>query len=219
MSKETDSSNTVDAPDPERPAMTGAELIKEVGLIALLKEDWNTHFRQLTAPGLWAVMIYRFGVWSSLLPQPFKWLGIAIYVLAQRTIRNVCGIELERSVKVGRRLNLGHQHGIVIHRHATIGDDVLIRHGVTFGRGARWTHNEGPVIGNRVEFSPGVVVIGNVNIGDDVSVGPNCVVSQNVPAGRSLFVPPPRSLPKKETVASKDTDADAEASSKTGGKD
>lgn len=187
------------------PTKTGAELIKEIGLISLLKEDWNTHFRQITAPGLWAVVIYRFGVWASLLPRPIKWLGIAIYVLAQRTIRNVCGIELERSVSVGRRLNLGHQHGIVIHRHATIGDDVLIRHGVTFGRGASWTKNQGPVIGSRVEFSPGVVVIGNVNIGDDVSIGPNCVVSQNVPAGRSLFVPPPRSLPKKATVATTDT--------------
>lgn len=180
--------------------LVGVDLIRDAGLFAILKEDWNTHYRQISAPGFWALAIYRFGNWSSTLPRPFKWLGTIVYVIAQRTIRNLCGIELERSVKVGRRLLLGHQHGIVIHRHATIGDDVLIRHGVTFGRGVSWTHEEGPVIGDRVEFSPGAVVIGNVTIGDDVSVGPNCVITQNVPPGRSLFVPPPRSLPKKEFV-------------------
>ena len=34
---------------------------------------------------------------------------------------------------IGRRLRIAHQHGLVIHSAAVIGDDCLIRHGVTIG--------------------------------------------------------------------------------------
>ena len=37
---------------------------------------------------------------------------------------------------------------------------------------------------------------GNVVIGDDVSIGPNCTITTNVPSNRTLFVPPPRAMPK-----------------------
>ncbi|MEL6415965.1 MAG: hypothetical protein AAFQ15_13580, partial [Pseudomonadota bacterium] len=70
-------------------------------------------------------------------------------------------------------------------------------HNVTFGMGNDWTPGVGPVIGNRVEFSPGVVLVGNLTIGDDVSIGPNCTVTMNVPSSRTLFVPPPRTMPKQ----------------------
>ena len=42
----------------------------------------------------------------------------------------------------------------------------------------------------------GAVVMGHVRIGDNVQIGPHCVVTSDVPADRVLFVAAPRVLPK-----------------------
>ena len=189
------------APEP----LKGSDLIREMGLLKVLAEDFATHDKHISRPGLWAIWVYRWGTWAQTLrPRPLKWFMLFFYVIGQRFVRNVCGIEIERTIHIGRRFHIAHQSAIVIHKFARIGDDVIVRQNVTFGMGAAWDNDSWPTIGNRVEFSPGAVVIGKVTIGDDVSVGPNCVVSTDVPSGRTLFVPPPRSFPKdlsKQTEA------------------
>jgi serine O-acetyltransferase len=40
-----------------------------------------------------------------------------------------------------------------------------------------------PVVGDRVFLSAGCKLIGKITIGDDVAVGPNAVVTQDVPSG------------------------------------
>lgn len=176
--------------------LRGLELIRALGFWTLVAEDLRTHNGRLFSAGFAALFFNRYGTWADRFRfKPVRWPLMVPYALGQFLVQTVCGVELKRSVRVGRRLYLAHQHGIVIHQFAEIGDDVIIRHNVTFGIGSAWTWT-GPKIGNRTEFSPGVVVIGDVTIGDDVSVGPNCTVSTDVPSGRTLFVPPPRSLPK-----------------------
>ena len=49
-------------------------------------------------------------------------------------------------------------------------------------------------------FGVGAVVIGNINIGNNVQVGPNCVVMNDVPSDRVLFTPAPRTLPRQDNV-------------------
>jgi len=188
----------------------GSDLIRERGFWRVVREDFRAHRRMALAPGFHAIVVYRFGTWVDTIRfKPLYIIPNIIWHLAYRWIRNFYGIEMEKTVKAGRRLELGHQHCIVIHANATIGDDVLIRHNVTFGMGNEWIQGVGPVIGDRVEFSPGVVVVGNITIGDDVSVGPNCTVTTNVPSNRTLFVPPPRVMPKQGTPTNlaKNTDA------------
>ena len=63
-----------------------------------------------------------------------------------------------------------------------IGDDVVIRQGVTIG--LRTTGRRGaPVIGNRVDIGAGAKLLGNIRIGDDAVIGANAVVLCDVPAG------------------------------------
>ena len=78
-------------------------------------------------------------------------------------VRNVYGIQLSPQTQIGRRLRIVHQHGIVIHKSAVIGDDCLIRHGVTIGA-ARGPG--APRLGDRVEVGAGAVLVGNIRIGD-----------------------------------------------------
>ena len=176
----------------------GTDLVRQQGLFALLKEDFIRHGRSLDSPGLWALVIYRFGTWSRGVHIPgIRLLLRILYRLAHIFVRNFCGIELRDTIKIGRRLLIGHQSGIVIHECATIGDDCIIRQNVTFGAGTEWTPGKGPVIGDRVTFGVGTVVVGNVTIGSDVNIGPNCTISTDIPSNRTVFVPPPRVLPRE----------------------
>lgn len=203
-------------PPTEKPAspLVGKELIRKMGFWKVVREDFWTHhqdgfLKNLCLPGFQAVFVYRFGTWADTIGfRPLAAVVKGLYFFAYIFVRNLYGIEFRKTIQAGRRLLIAHQSGIVIHQLATIGDDVTIRQNVTFGMGTVWTPDQGPVIGSRVSFGPGVVVIGNVTIGDDVSIGPNCVVSSDVPANRALFVPPPRALPKADTVKdSSDTSA------------
>lgn len=191
----------VSTPETAGAALSGADLIREMGMRRLMAEDYRSHGRRLFSPGLHAVWVNRIGTWSvGVLPRFVRILPWYAYCLGFWFCRVVYGIEVAHTVKLGRRFVIGHQSAIVIHRFATFGNDCTVRQGVTLGISnmSHWREGEGPVIGNNVSFAVGAVVTGNVRIGDNVQIGPNCVVVSDVPADRVLFVPPPRVLPLKK---------------------
>jgi serine O-acetyltransferase len=126
------------------------------------------------------------------------WLSL-LYRLMFRYIRNHYGIELPETAIVGRRLLIGHQHGIVIHPNTEFGDDCIIVQNVTIGNAAVGRKNSGAKFGHRVEIGIGAVILGGVTIGDDVRIGPNAVVMSDVPAGASVFVEPPRMIQMRKS--------------------
>lgn len=114
--------------DTDKPIMTLRSLA------ALLQEDWTANDRSLFRPGFQAMAHYRFGVWREgirlgLLRMPFSLL----YRIGHVLIRNFQMIELHSSAVVGRRLRIAHQHGIVVHSMAVLGDECMIRQGVSIG--------------------------------------------------------------------------------------
>ena len=182
----------------QEPKLYGPELIRKHGFWKILKEDLRAQkqgYRVLLQPGFQAIAVYRFGTWIKLQARWLRLLMRIPYLVAFIFVRNVYGIEIKDTSLIGRRFRIGHQNGIVLHMWGTYGDDCTIRQNVTFGVGVEFEGGRGPVIGDRVQFGPGVVVIGNITIGDDVIVGPNCVVTSDVPAKRTLFVAPPRVFP------------------------
>ena len=158
--------------------------IPELGLWEQIKEDWIAHGRDCTLPGFRAVAVKRFGVWRmkiepKILRAPFS----ILYRMLYRKIRNSYGIELPYTVKLGRRVIFEHQHGIVIHGYCEIGDDCVIRQGVTIGNRYLERPFEAPKLGSRVNVGAGAKILGNVNIGDDVNIGANAVVLKDIPSG------------------------------------
>ena len=152
-------------------------------MLELLREDWNTYDKDLWRQGFWAMCVYRFGNWRyrvrpAWLRKPFS----LAYRLLRTAIQIVAGIELHCETRVGRRLLIEHFGGIIVSGDAVIGDDVVIRQGVTIG--LRTTGRRGaPVIGNRVDIGAGAKLLGNIRIGDDAVIGANAVVLCDVPAG------------------------------------
>jgi serine O-acetyltransferase len=101
---------------------------------------------------------------SKLLRAPLSLLYNSLY----RKVRNGYGIDLPYTVKLGRRVVIEHQNGIIIHGHSVIGDDSIIRQGVTLGNRYLDRPFDAPQLGIKVNIGAGAKILGNVAIGDGV---------------------------------------------------
>jgi serine O-acetyltransferase len=165
-----------------------------------IKEDWIAHGRDWTRPGFRAVAVYRFGVWRMnikpiLLRAPLSILYRALF----RKIRNTYGIELPYSAQLGRRVIIEHQSCIVIHGDCVLGDDCIIRQGVTLGNRYLDRPFDAPKLGKRVNVGAGAKIFGNVSIGDDASIGANAVVLCDVPAGATAVGIPAKIISSRKS--------------------
>ena len=162
---------------------------------SLVREDWHAHNRQWTRCGFRAMAVYRFGVWRmSVRPKLVRAPLSILYRFLFRHVRNVYGIELPSSCKVGRRLIIEHQHGIIVHGESEIGDDCLIRQGVTIGIRRVDRPFDAPVLGHRVDVGAGAKILGGIRIGNDAKVGANAVVLHDVPDGTAVAGIPARPI-------------------------
>ena len=160
-------------------------------LVDLIHEDWVTHGRDYTRPGFKAIAVYRFGVWRmSIYPKLFRAPFSVIYRMLYRRARNVYGIEIPYTAKVGRRVRIDHQHGIVIHGNSEIGDECVLRQSVTLGNRYLDRPFDAPKLGCGVNVGAGAVILGSVVVGDYASIGANAVVLVDVPRkGLAVGVP------------------------------
>ena len=163
-----------------------------MGLWEQIREDKKVN-GTWARPGFHAVAVHRFGAWRKNLPRVLQPPATLLYYLMNLVVRNVYGIEIASTTKIGRRLSIPHQSGIVIHYRAEIGDDCHVLQNVTIG--AVPGQHEVPKIGNRVFISAGAVILGNVTVGDDAKIGPNAVVIANIPAGATATAVPARVIP------------------------
>jgi serine O-acetyltransferase len=155
----------------------------------------------LWTPGFYAVAVHRFGAWvhGPSFPGAARPLAQTFYQLMYLTVRNLFGIQLPWTVRLGRRVRIAHQHGIVVHPGASLGDDCVVRQGVTVGAASSDPVaflRQAPQIGARVSLGAGCVVVGSVRVGDDAQIGPNAVVMTHVPAGATVLAQPPRIIRK-----------------------
>ena len=169
-----------------------------LGLWQQIKEDWIAHGQDWTKPGFRAVAVHRFGVWRMTLKPLFLRAPFSIlYRALFRKIRNSYGIELPYSTQLGRRVIIEHQSAIVIHGDCVIGDDCIIRQGVTLGNRYVDRPFDAPKLGRRVNVGAGAKIFGNVTIGDDANIGANAVVLCDVPAGATAVGIPAKIIPPK----------------------
>jgi serine O-acetyltransferase len=116
----------------------------------------------------------------------------------------LCGARVPHQVAIGDNSILGHGgSGIVIHRDACIGRNVVIGQQVTIGG----TGKSGrlPVIEDDVYLGAGCKILGDVIVGHNSVVGANAVVTKSVPPFCVVAGVPARIL--REGVDSHDVEA------------
>lgn len=164
------------------------------GDIAKLFSDEGTHagrptvrqaaIRLCTRPGPLAVLLYR--------ASHHLWVGghATAAELIWRVNLFLTGADIHPAAEIGGGLRVTHTSGLVIGRHARLGSDVNVLHGVTIGgSGKAWfdaSFEDGlPDIGDGTEIWAGAKVLGPVKIGRNCHIGANAVVTKDLPDGAS----------------------------------
>ncbi|WP_230202784.1 serine O-acetyltransferase [Parafrankia discariae] len=175
------------------PAVAG-ERGGPLSLRAQLREDRDVHYGSRLHPGYQALAVHRFGRWCRERGGLVGRFGmIAFRAVNNIVIRNLHGTEISVDASIGRRVLIGHHQAVMIPRHCVIGDDTIVRHGVTIGYASTDAPPDAvPRIGARVDIAPGAHLIGPIVIGDDVKIGPGSIVTTDVPAGATVFAAPAR---------------------------
>jgi serine O-acetyltransferase len=197
------------------PALSPSEVARFVHLV---REDLKAHDGDWTRAGFQALLVYRFGVWrmsirSRLWRAPLSVLWRALFA----AVRNFYGIELPFTARIGRRVIFEHQHGIVVHGNAQIGDDCIIRQGVTLGIRRLDGLAEAPVLGRGVNVGAGAKLLGHIVVGDHAEIGANAVVLDDVPA-HALAVGIPARLVTRKDVTRKATTTRQDGASRRDGR-
>lgn len=151
-----------------------------------LREDYWTH-GELMMPGFHALVAHRLANWLPHAPRPVRAVLRPVAWAMFVWVRNVYGIELPPTARVGRRVRIAHQSGIVIHWNARIGNDCIIRQNVTIGAPNAERIQHAATLGDGVEVGAGAAIIGRVTIGDHARIGPNTVIMTDVAPGATVF--------------------------------
>jgi serine acetyltransferase len=87
-----------------------------------------------------------------------------------------------------------HQGDIIVHGNAVLGDECIIRQGVTIGNRRMDRPQEAPNLGKGVNVGAGAKILGAVTIGDCANIGANAVVCNDVAANTTVVGIPARPI-------------------------
>lgn len=146
-------------------------------------EDCRAQQEGLLSQGFWALLVYRLSHGRINCRIPIvRQVWYVCNRIAGKFIEFATGIMLPESAKIGRRLRIEHFGTIIVHGRSTIGNDCVIRQGVTIGIKDVTDILAAPTIGNHVDIGAGAILLGRIHVGDHVVIGANAVVISDVPA-------------------------------------
>lgn len=88
--------------------------------------------------------------------------------------------DISYRAQIGPNLQIAHFGYIIVPSYVVLGKNCRLRPGVVFGKKLTSETNKA-VIGDNCDFGVGSKIIGNVEIGDNVTVGANAVITKNIP--------------------------------------
>lgn len=139
-----------------------------------------------TYSGLHAIWAHRVANWF------FKHKLFTMARVISQASRFFTGIEIHPGATLGERLFIDHGMGVVIGETCEIGNNVVIYQGVTLGGTGKEKGKRHPTIGNNVVIASGAKVLGSFRVGDNVMIGANSVVLNEVPPNSTVVGIPGR---------------------------
>lgn len=98
-------------------------------------------------------------------------------------------IDIPIKVKIGKSCTIYHGHGLVINADTIIGDHCVIRHTTTIGNKMKsdGSYSGSPVIGNNCDIGAHVILLGEVRVGDNVTIGAGSVITKDIPSNAIAY--------------------------------
>ncbi|KKK43093.1 hypothetical protein LCGC14_0722440 [marine sediment metagenome] len=161
---------------------------------AAFKKDPAAHslMEVLTSyPGIKAVLLHRIAhfFWGIGMPFVPRYLS--------EMARALTGIEIHPGAQIGSDFFIDHGGGVVIGETSIIGDNVTIYQGVVLGGVSTEAIKRHPTLGNNIVIGTGAKLLGPITIGDDVRIGANSVVVNDVPPNSVVVGVPGRIVSRK----------------------
>ena len=110
------------------------------------------------------------------------------------------GFQISSSATIGKGLYIGHFGTVVVNPNAVLGDNVNLSPNVVIGQQNRGKKQGAPIIGGNVWIGSGAVVVGKIQIGDDVLIAPNSYVNFDVPSHSIVIGNPATVHPRENAV-------------------
>jgi serine O-acetyltransferase len=124
--------------------------------------------------------------------RPSAWLRWAWCRLRLHRLGRALGFEIPPHV-FGPGLAIPHRGPIIVNAAVRVGHSCRLHSSVTIG-----DFHGSPRLGNNVYIGPGARIFGPIVIGDDVRIGANAVVREDVPSGVTVAGVPARIVSPRE---------------------
>lgn len=185
----------------------------EVMLKELIYDAKEIAKRDPAAKSVWEVVFLYPGFHAIIGHKISHWFYVKkLYFIARlisQLSRFFTGIEIHPGAKIGKGLFIDHGMSAVIGETAEIGDNCTIYHEVTLGgTGKVKGSKRHPTIGDNVLVGAGAKILGPFNVGDNVRVGANTFVCDEVEKNHTVVGVKGRMINKenKTTLASYELD-------------
>lgn len=166
---------------------------QEISFLKVIHEDFVTHDSDFFSQGFWALFNQRFGNWRmDIKPKLLRFPFTLFYRMHRKIVQIACGIKLDYTVQVGRRVKLEHFGGMIIGAKR-IGNDVILRQNTTLGIKTLDNLDGKPTLEDGVMIGAGAVIVGDIIIGKGAIIGANAVVFDDIPPKSKVY-------PGKSTV-------------------
>jgi putative colanic acid biosynthesis acetyltransferase WcaB len=165
--------------------------------MSYLFQDWQSNRKNFK--GQLVLFLFRLASWINR-SMILKVIFILYLLFYRYLVEWLWSIELPRKLIIGKGLSLFHGQALVVNQGVIIGDNCTLRNSTTIGHKklADGTFSKCPRIGNHVDIGANVVIIGDIEIGDNVIIGAGSVVTKSFPSNCTIIGNPARILEKKE---------------------
>ncbi|OQP63409.1 serine acetyltransferase [Niastella vici] len=144
-------------------------------------QDWESN--KTSAKGRVIMLLFRIANFCTT-RRIYYYLLFPYLVFYKILVEWFFSIEIPWNIKAGCGLRIYHGQGLVLNNQVVIGNYCTLRHCTTIGNKQlpNGTMSHSPVIGNYVDVGCNTCIIGNITIGDQVTIGCGSVVTKSVPA-------------------------------------
>lgn len=119
---------------------------------------------------------FRFSFWLRLASSPCCWSKLALPMYIWQKHRS--GIQISPNTKIGYGLYIGHGGPVIINKSAILGNNINLSPYSVIGA----NHGQAAKIDDEVYIGPNCCIIENVHIGSQVTIGAGSVVTKDIPA-------------------------------------
>lgn len=115
----------------------------------------------------------------------------------QETVHASTGIDIHPGAQIGAYFFIDHGTGVVIGETTIIGSWVRLYQDVTLGvlhfekedgKALKKDYKRHPTLGDHIVVGAGAKILGPVTIGDEVNIGANAWISENIPPKTTVFI-------------------------------